>query len=145
MSASRDDLDRALYVAYAEIDTLRAQLAERDALLQRALPFLSNTPDLVQHGAEDLAQEIRSASAGKPCYGPNEWGTECGQCSKCESASAEPSAPIKHDEQVKFKTHFADYLSGANKLGTDYNNLVARGMEIGWMACAGVPGKPSQP
>ncbi len=75
-----------------ERDTLRAQLAERDALLQRALPYLSNTPDLVQHGAEDLAQEIRSASAGKPCYGPNEWGTECGQCSKCESASAEPEA-----------------------------------------------------
>lgn len=34
MSASRDDLDRALSVAYAEIDTLRAQLAERDALLR---------------------------------------------------------------------------------------------------------------
>lgn len=68
------------------------KLAERDVLLQRALPYLSNTPDLVQHGAEDLAQEIRSASAGKPCYGPNEWGTECGQCSKCESASAEPEA-----------------------------------------------------
>lgn len=34
MSASRDDLDRALSVAYAEIDTLRAQLAERDELLR---------------------------------------------------------------------------------------------------------------
>lgn len=70
------------------------KLAGRDALLQRALRYLSNTPDLIQHGAEDLAQEIRSASAGKPCYGPNEWGTECGQCSKCKSASAEPSAPV---------------------------------------------------
>gem|GEM_PF-3067557 len=72
------------------ISNQRAQLAERDALLQRALPYLSNTPDLVQQGAEDLAEEIRSASAGKPCYGPNEWGTECGKCSKCKPASAEP-------------------------------------------------------
>jgi hypothetical protein len=54
--------------------------------------YLSNTPDLVQHGAEDLADEIRSVATGKPCYGPNEWGTECGQYSKCKSASAEPKS-----------------------------------------------------
>ena len=84
-----------------EIEALRAELAERDALLQRALPYLSNTPDLVQHGAEDLAEEIRSASAGRPCYGPNEWGTECGKCSKCKHASAEPSAPVIHPINMK--------------------------------------------
>ena len=85
----------------AEAGRLRAQLAERDALLTRALPYLSNTPDLVQHGAEDLAEEIRSASAGRPCYGPNEWGTECGKCSKCKSASAEPSAPVERMSAIR--------------------------------------------
>ena len=86
-------LDLTIQVAHQSPPTptgSKEQLAERDALLQRALPYLSNTPDLVQQGAEDLAEEIRSASAGKPCYGPNEWGTECGKCSKCKPASAEP-------------------------------------------------------
>lgn len=59
-----------------ENDRLRNQVT-------RALPFLSDTPDLVQNGAESLAEEIRSHSPWRPCYGPNEWGTECGKCDRC--------------------------------------------------------------
>ena len=83
-----------------EVKNLKAQLAELDALLQRAMPYLSNTPDLVQHGAEDLAEEIRSASAGRPCYGPNEWGTECGKCIKCKPASAETEVKPEPENQA---------------------------------------------
>lgn len=35
-----------------------------DDLLRRALPYLSNTPDLVQTGAEELATEIRAKLNG---------------------------------------------------------------------------------
>ncbi|WP_054904577.1 hypothetical protein [Pseudomonas sp. NBRC 111144] len=51
--------------------------------------------------AEELREEIRSASAGRPCYGPNEWGAECGKCSKCKSASAEPSAPVERMSAIR--------------------------------------------
>jgi len=37
-------------------------------LLERALPYLSNTPDLVQLGAEELADELRAALAA-PVHG----------------------------------------------------------------------------
>lgn len=95
--------------ALLTIGRLQTQLAERDALLQRTLPYLSNTPDLVQHGAEDLAEEIRSTSAGKPCYGPNEWGTECGKCGKCKTASAEPisGTPLAQLTEAKRLLHTA--------------------------------------
>lgn len=129
---------------------LRAQLAERDALLTRALPYLSNTPDLVQHGAEDLAEEIRSASAGRPCYGPNEWGTECGKCSKCKSASAEPSAPVDIDERAKFEAEwrkrYPDHPPLALKRSgldlADYCNTRTKDAWWAWQARAALERKP---
>jgi len=93
LRAQLDELQQAFTESQEEVVKRGKLLAEAHALLTRTLPYLSNTPDLVQHGAEELAEEIRSASAGQPCYGPNEWGTECGKCSKCKHASAEPSAP----------------------------------------------------
>lgn len=85
VTAQRDALQQLLNARDEDVENLRT-------LLGRTLPYLSNTPDLVQHGAEDLADEIRSASAGRPCYGPNEWGTECGQCGKCKADSGSHSA-----------------------------------------------------
>lgn len=138
----------------AEAGRLRAQLAERDALLTRALPYLSNTPDLVQHGAEDLAEEIRSASAGRPCYGPNEWGTECGKCSKCKHASAEPSAPVELDERAEFEacirrewpmapiSRKRDLLPKDDPCFGDYCDEPLQRAWVGWQMRAALERKP---
>jgi|GEM_PF-4403053 len=140
------------------IEQLNDKLAERDALLARTLPYLSNTPDLVQHGAEDLAEEIRNVSAGRPCYGPNEWGTECGKCSKCKPASAEPSAPVEIDERAAFEAWYADWFNDLYKptkpltaesmkqsrKGNDYGagSLGKNGKWAGWQARSSLERKP---
>ncbi|WP_313317786.1 hypothetical protein [Pseudomonas sp.] len=130
----------------AEAGRLRAQLAEAQALLARTLPYLSNTPDLVQHGAEDLSEEIRNASAGRPCYGPNEWGTECGQCSKCKSASAEPSAPVERDERAEFDAWLCQPI-GSGTSGDVYRHDTMHAASqdaawVGWQARAALERKP---
>lgn len=115
----------------AQVVGLRAQLAERDALLR----------DLEGKTILSWPDKRRISAALSASAEPNE-------CRKCGSLTAEKCQAgcwFERDEQAAFKAHFADYLSGANKLGTSYNNPIARGMEIGWMARAGVPGKPSQP
>lgn len=139
----------------AEAGRLRAQLAERDALLTRALPYLSNTPDLVQHGAEDLAEEIRNVSDGRPCYGPNEWGTECGKCSKCKPASAEPSAPVERDERAEFEacirrewpmapiSRKRDLLPKDDPCFGDYCDEPLQRAWVGWQMRAALERKPS--
>jgi len=40
-----------------------------------------------------LSKSISMESAGLPCYGPNEWGTECGRCSKCTRFNSESKQP----------------------------------------------------
>lgn len=64
MSPSRDDLDRALSVAYAEIDTLRAQLAEAHALLRELLPLANRAVKSAwSQGIIHRAEAALSASA----------------------------------------------------------------------------------
>lgn len=49
-------------------DSLSTRLANLEALLQRALPYLSDSPDLVQQGADALAGEIRANLDAKQSY-----------------------------------------------------------------------------
>lgn len=129
-------------------------LAERDALLreihdgtlsgyQRWVKIEAALSASAESTCCTPTAEEKALLAAGDCTPEELWGGSRPTCPKCIKAC--PSAPGERDEQAAFKAHFADYLAGANKLGTDYNNMVARGIEIGWMARAGVPGKPSQP
>ncbi len=130
--------------AIIERDDLREQLAERDALLEEALGSVYIDAGRCESGAVhrdlvELSERIR------PTLSASAVPSECSKCGSLTTGKCQAGCWFERDEQAAFKARFADYLSGANKLGTSYNNPVARGMEIGWMARAGVPGKPSQP
>lgn len=75
MSASRDDLDRALSVAYDEIDKLRAQLAERDALFADVLSI--DAPRTAK--ALEQMRAILSASTEQPAPAAEE-------CTSCDGS-----------------------------------------------------------
>ena len=49
-------------------DSLSTHLANLEALLHRALPYLSDSPDLVQQGADALAGEVRAILAAEQPY-----------------------------------------------------------------------------
>ncbi|AIN57943.1 hypothetical protein [Pseudomonas soli] len=95
MSASRDDLDRALYVAYAEIDTLRAQLAERDALLRR---WLSDAY-IIDPKKASLAMETEAAlsSSAQRKVGNSELSV----------------VPVERDERAEFEADWAHRMKVA--------------------------------
>ena len=118
-------------VMEGERNTLRAQLAEAHDLL-RGLDDAWNSHDGKEQFYKLMAKiealsasaepsdkevnpawyEVRGGASRRPCYGPNEWGTECGNCAKCNVDSAEPSAPdcdhcagAGHDYYGKKCTH----------------------------------------
>jgi len=123
---ARDTVE-PLYVLLSDHLALRAQLDRQGVLLQRALPYLSNTPDLVQNGAEDLAEEICSVSVARDERAEFE-------AAYCEYFNALPgvSTPIT-PEQMRESRNGDHYGEGANGRNLRW---------AGWQMCAARRSKP---
>ncbi|MNJ54522.1 hypothetical protein D3C77_499650 [compost metagenome] len=158
MSASRDDLDRALSVAYAEIDTLRTKLGEAHVLLKSCAEMID---DGVGRSEEEwrIIRRLRTAlSASAEPSAPNE--DDYMPEGVVEAAIHGqlidlPSAPVERDERAAFEASYVTEYNTANTATYTAEDISAlrkgcgygprpylNGQWEGWQARAALERKP---
>lgn len=112
LRTERRRMDETLSACANERDTLRAQLAERDALLSEAWEYDIGTPlkrkirAALSASAEPSAPQFETCKA---CHGECAIHTGIDEapttlCNRCDGSGNEPSAPVERDEDVLTET-----------------------------------------